>query len=109
MSDPTQTPSRESTQVKITEAKVGIFVKVVAGFLFIIVGIVAAYLGMENEEHFFVWLGIGVAVFGAWLLPTLGDQITKIYVTVFPNGIPFLGGRRAGDPPAPPPSAGDGK
>lgn len=50
-----------------------------------------------------VSFAVGLIVAGAIALaPTFGEQITKIYIQVFPNGLPLFGGRRASDPPASP-------
>lgn len=50
-----------------------------------------------------VSFAVGLMVAGAIALaPTFGEQITKIYIQVFPNGIPLVGGLRGTDPPKPP-------
>lgn len=42
---------------------------------------------------------VGLMVAGAIVVrPPFGKQLTSIFVTVFPNGLPLLGGRRTGDP-----------
>lgn len=96
--------NRTSTEIKVFTAKVGLIVRILAGFLFMGGGAKMTYWALLAEKHEYVWAGIGIAVFGAWILPTLDDQIKSIYITIFPNGIPLLGGRRSTDPqpPAPP-------
>jgi hypothetical protein len=39
---------------------------------------------------------------GIAIQPPFGKQLTSIVVTLFPNGIPLVGGRRASDPSSPP-------
>ena len=103
----------ETAEIKVFEAKIGLITKLIAGFAFIAGGAKVVQYSLHKEDHYLVWVGIGIAVFGAWLLPSLGDQISKIYITIFPNGLPILGGRRATDPqppaPTPPPADDLGK
>lgn len=60
--------------------------------------------GPGAEVHIgHISFAVGLMVAGAIALaPTFGKQITEIYIQVFPNGIPLLGGRRGSDPPKPP-------
>lgn len=45
---------------------------------------------------------VGLMVAGAIALqPSFGTQLSGIFVTVFPNGLPMLGGKRATDPQPP--------
>lgn len=48
---------------------------------------------------FLLTIGIGLAVFGAWLIPSSGVGATVTQVTVALGGttLPFFGGRRASD------------
>jgi hypothetical protein len=45
--------------------------------------------------------GLGVTVFGAWLIPSsgAGQTFNQIVVSLGNTSLPFVGGRRAGDPP----------
>ena len=96
-------PNRPSipTEIRIAEGIAGIASKIVAGLIFMVGGGWLAHYSLGKEDHTMVYVGIGVAVFGAMLLPSIFDTAQKIYITFFPNGLPIIGGRRAGDPPAP--------
>lgn len=49
-------------------------------------------------------IGIGLALFGALLVPSsgVGPAMTQLTVVLSNTSLPFVGGRRAGDAPAPP-------
>lgn len=57
-------------------------------------------LAVEPHDKGLFWTGFALAVGGALVLPGLFQVIRPIYITIFPNGLPLFGGKRAGDPPA---------
>lgn len=97
-------PSRPSvpTEVKVVTAITGSISQLVTGLIFIAGGAWLTWHSLNIENHTMVYVGIGVAVFGAMLMPSIFPVAKSIYITFFPNGLPILGGRRAGDPPIPP-------
>lgn len=93
------TPFRPSTAAKIEHAGVTLL-QLLVGFLFLAGGVALAGYAFTHEQHTVGFVGIGAAVFGALILPGLFTVVKPILVFVFPNGIPLIGGKRAGDPPA---------
>lgn len=87
----------------ITEAGHAI-AQALVGAAFIGGGGYVAYTALEHEPHDtkILWTGIGVALFGALIFPSIYPMAQRIVVLIFPNGIPLLGGRRKSDPPEPP-------
>lgn len=94
-------PSTGSTPI---ERKARPIFQVVVGLFFMTGGFFVARAGLQGEPHNdkLLYLGIGLAVFGALVFPGIFSVVQPIYVMIFPNGIPLLGGKRASDPPAPP-------
>jgi hypothetical protein len=76
-------------------------VQLLIGTVFVGGGGWLAYYSLAKENHMMVYVGIGVSVFGAMLLPSVFPVARNIYITFFPNGLPLIGGRRQGDPPSP--------
>jgi hypothetical protein len=71
------------------------------GTLLALAGVFLLYTLVNRHEAggLSFWASLGLTVFGAYLVkPTTVD---RIIVTVAPF-VPVFGGRRAGDPPAPP-------
>lgn len=84
-------------------------IAIVSGVLHLVVGIVLMtigfgvvvyQIGQEPHNNTLIYTFLIVGVFGALILPTILPTVKQIVVLVFPNGIPWPGGRRAGDPPA---------
>lgn len=77
------------------------------GLVFLIAGLVVLLLALTATpiSVTLVLIGVGVAVFGAILIPSSGaaPALQSIFVVISPY-IPRIGGQRAGDPPAPPPA-----
>jgi hypothetical protein len=105
MTPPTQ-PTRTSAVVRIVEAA-GTNLKslLVCAILFgpglywFIDEIQSARAPGEQIHTLHISIAVGLMVAGAIALqPPFGKQLTSIFVTVFPNGLPLLGGRRASDP-----------
>lgn len=94
-------PFRPSLATKIESAGVTLL-QLVVGLVFLAGGIVLAGYAFTHEQHTVGFVGIGVAVFGALVLPGLFTVVKPILIFVFPNGIPIIGGKRATDPPADP-------
>lgn len=82
------------------------------GALFLLVGlaivavvlapVVVAVIGKSPAPTISVFLltiGIGLAVFGAWLIPSsgVGQTVTQVTVALGGTSLPFFGGRRASD------------
>lgn len=59
-------------------------------------------LATSPPNSMLLYVGIGVAVFGGLSMPSVFAMVKPILVFVFPGGLPFIGGKRAGDPPKPP-------
>lgn len=77
------------------------------GILFIAGGGYIAYRALQHEPHDtkVLYLGAASALFGALIFPSIFPMFQRIYVVVFPNGLPLIGGKRASDPPAGGPNA----
>jgi hypothetical protein len=95
------TPS-PTVEIRAAEAKAGLISRIVGGIFFMLAGAGTFAFGIKMDSHPLMIGGATAAVFGAMLLPSVFDSVKPIVVFFFPNGIPFLGGRRATDPPAPP-------
>jgi hypothetical protein len=80
--------------------------QIVVGLVFLVGGCLVTAKAVSHEPHD-KWLfgfGFGAAIGGALILPGIFSTAKPIFVFFFPNGLPLFGGRRAGDPPAPPPA-----
>lgn len=55
----------------------------------------------------FLGIGLGVAILGAWMIPSSGAPaaVTQLVVAIGNTNLPIIGGRRRDDPKAPPPGA----
>lgn len=98
------TPLRPSTTAKI--ATVGATIMhIIVGLALMGLGVFVVVYQLMHPPHSdkIILGGAALAILGALLMPTIFPVFKQIVVLVFPNGIPLLGGRRAGDPPAPPP------
>lgn len=82
------------------------------GSLFLLVGLVIIGAGLypaiakppQTVSIVLVLIGVGVAVFGALLIPSVGaGEALHVFFVNVAGYIPIPGGRRSGDPPAPPP------
>lgn len=95
-------PSTRTT-LRIVAAIGGVIVQLIVGLAFMAIGALLVYNALGKEPHNDRWLyvGLGSAVFGAMILPSIFGVVQRIYTLFFPNGLPFLGGRRATDPAAP--------
>lgn len=96
------TPIRPSRVVRVAEAVGATALQLVVGLIFLAGGFALAAYGFTHELHTAGYVGVGSAVFGALVLPGFFAIVKPIVVFIFPNGIPLIGGRRAGDPPTPP-------
>lgn len=105
MSEPTGSrDSRPTVTLRIVETVVGTIRALVVGAALIIPG--AFWLKNEIESksghNAHVYMAVGLMVLGGIAInPPFGDKLTAIFVQVFPNGLPLIGGRRATDPPKP--------
>jgi hypothetical protein len=93
------TPLRPSLVSHIETAGTTIL-QLLVGLLFLAGGVVLAGYAFTHEQHVVGYVGIGVAVFGALILPGLFTVVRPILVFAFPNGLPLVGGKRKDDPPA---------
>jgi hypothetical protein len=81
----------------------------ILGVLFLVVGLVVTGLALIPAVHgvapslVFLLTGIGVALFGAYLIPSSGAPValTQLFVSLGTTNLPIVGGRRASDPAAP--------
>lgn len=115
MADPIRTSS-VSTEIKIEEAKAGLYGRLIFGGFCILSGAACFIWGVMIDlnhpacgtkevfwtiSHILMAGGFLWALLGAASIPSIFDTVLKPVVTlVFPNGIPLIGGRRTNDPPA---------
>jgi hypothetical protein len=58
----------------------------------------------EKLHQTHLWFAVGLMVLGGIAInPPFRKEISSLVVQFFPNGIPLIGGRRAGDPQPPTP------
>jgi hypothetical protein len=97
---------RPSTEARIERAGAA-FIRGIVGIALMVVGFSLDYLEYReppptHTTHLLLWTGL--AVLGILLLPTIFDalfpRVQKVFILIFPNGLPLPGGRRQGDPPA---------
>lgn len=93
-----------SVEIKAVEAKVGLWSRVLAGAFFLLAGAAVFAWGIKVDDRRLMIGGAMAAVGGAWTLPSVFDHFKPILLYVFPNGLPFVGGRRSGDPQPPNPN-----
>lgn len=99
--------TRETTVIKLAEEFGRGLVSVIVGLIFIAGGgwLIRSALHAEPRSDKLLYVGIGIAVLGASIMPSILPKVKEIIVIV--QGIPvvgaMLGGRRETDPPAPPP------
>ncbi len=79
---------------------------IILGVLLLLVGVSMDIYEIQQKApvKLFIYVGTGLAIFGALLIPTILPLAKQIVVVFFPNGLPLPGGKRIGDPPANPPS-----
>lgn len=88
------------------ERAAGLVIVVLVGLAFLVVGLSGAIYEIQHPpiERPIVYVCVGMAVFGALLLPSVFTaafpRVKQIFVLIFPNGLPIVGGRRRDDPPA---------
>lgn len=112
---PTDRPSVPA-EIKIAEAKAGLYSRIIFGWFCILSGIGAAIFGVWTEHlvpcsvsedafwklsHILMVGGMIWAIFGGLTLPSVFDAAKPVFSYVFPNGLPIIGGRRASDPKPP--------
>lgn len=99
--------SRVSTSVavKIADTIGSTISKLVAGAMLFIPGLyvlldeINSRQPGEQVHKLHIYLAVGLMVGGALCInPPFGKQISGLVVSIFPNGVPLLGGRRASDP-----------
>ncbi len=95
---------RPSEAVRVVKEALGSIVLVAVGLAAIAGGswIVKTALAHEPHDNKIIYLGVGLAVVGGLVIPGIFPAVQRVYVLVFPNGLPLIGGKRATDPPAPP-------
>lgn len=111
----------DSTEIRVTEAKAGLYSRIFFGIFCILSGVGVFIWGIKldigseaicgpNEKAFWTLShalmvgGASWAVFGGMMLPSVFDSAKPVLTYVFPNGvpsIPVVGGRRNTDPPKP--------
>lgn len=98
------TPIRPSKVQAVMTAVVQPIVQIIVGLVFLAGGIIVTARALNHEPHdkWLVKLGFAAAIGGALMLPGIFTVVKPIYVMIFPNGLPLIGGKRAGDPPAEP-------
>lgn len=86
--------TRPSVVVRVATS----FAKNIPGLVFMAGGIALAAYGFQSEQRIVGYVGIGCAIFGAWIMPSIAPMITNVWVNVSPS-IPLVGGRRSTDQP----------
>jgi hypothetical protein len=98
--------TRETTIIKLASSFGENLVHFIVGLLFIAGGAWIVRYALHTEPHSdkLLYVGIGVALLGAAIMPTILPVFKQIIVVA--QGIPVLGavlgGRRATDPQGPP-------
>ena len=93
------------TAEKIERAAADLVV-ILVGTAFLVVGLTgfAYLLRHSSTDRWLVGACVAMAVLGALMLPNVFakafPRVKQIFILVFPNGIPVVGGRRRDDPPA---------
>lgn len=101
---PTQ-PNESGTADRVRR-DLSLAIGVLVGLVFMAGGVYGEYVVLSTKpiDHLLVWTFLAVTVLGALMLPSifamLWPRVQQILIFVFPNGIPVIGGKRAGDPPA---------
>lgn len=90
-------PTRVSAEIKITEAKAGLYTRIGAGLFLMLAGAATFAYGVYIDNHYLMIGGASFSVFGAMILPSVFDAAKPVISFVIPY-VPWLGGRRAGDP-----------
>lgn len=77
---------------------------VIVGGVLMLAGILGAAYQIEHPPVVkgIFYPTVGVAILGALILPSIFPTVQKIIVFIVPY-LPLIGGKRAGDPPAPKP------
>lgn len=98
--------NRVSAGIEKINLYAGLIFQIIVGIVFLTGGVIITARAVNHEPHDtkLLWTGLGCAVGGAFVLPGLFTVIRPIFIMVFPNGLPLLGGRRNTDPPLPPPA-----
>lgn len=112
MADPVPMRPSSSVAFRIAEAVGSSLMSLIGGAAMFVPGILWFIDELKDANGCGVPLHISHISFAVALMvagaifvnPPFGKQLTSIFVTVFPNGLPMLGGSRAGDPQPP---AGD--
>jgi hypothetical protein len=107
----------ESTEIRVTEAKAGLYSRIIFALFCMVTGAGAFIWGIvldtRNEAvcgpavnkafwtlgHILMVGGAVWAVFGGMILPSVFDAAKPVITFAFPNGLPWVGGRRLTDPP----------
>lgn len=93
-----------STGDKIERAA-GMVIVVIVGSAFLAAGLFGFIYEIRHQrvDKWIIGPSVGLAILGALMLPSVFaisfPRVKQIFVLVFPNGLPIIGGRRAGDPP----------
>ena len=100
---------RPSTEAEITNG-LSLLWHVLVGLALLLGGAAGVAYTLEHAheghaDHPMIYFFGGVAMVGALVLPSIFDvfwpRAVKIYVQIFPNGLPLIGGKRSSDPPKP--------
>lgn len=92
------------------ERDIGMAFVILVGLAFMAGGGYGEYVALSQKpiDKTLAWTFLGVAVFGALLLPSVFamafPRVKSIWVMIFPGGLPLIGGRGASDPQPPPAS-----
>lgn len=99
--------TRASVVIRIVERVGASLLQALVGLAFMGAGGYTAWYGLQHEQQTLVYVGLGVALLGAMVLPSIFPVFQRIIVFVAPY-LPLVGGRRKDDPPAAPPAPGPG-
>lgn len=95
------TKAAESVGTSLRSILVGLML-FCPGLYWFVDEIQSARLPGDQIHSLHISIAVGLMVAGGIAIqPPFGKQLTAIYITVFPNGLPLIGGRRETDPAAP--------
>ena len=87
------------------ERLAGMLIVVLVGVTFLAVGLFGFIFEIQHQrvDKWIIGPSFALAILGALMLPSVFaisfPRVKQIFVLVFPNGLPIIGGRRSSDPP----------
>lgn len=97
-------PLRPSQISVFVEKAMAPVFQILIGAFFMVGGFLLVRTSLQSEPHnskLFYW-GFASAIGGALTVPGIFTAIKPVYILIFPNGLPWIGGKRSTDLPLPP-------